>query len=288
MTFPRAARKAGAKAIHTQYNLSPLAGRSGVTTIHDVSFFIGPEWFLPRDRLVLSRFVPASAKRAAAVLTVSQTSRDEIERFIPSAKGKITVTPLALNPRVHPVERMAAEELLLSELGIKAPYVLTVGTQWPRKNTRLAVEAARLLPQSIPHRLVVTGKSGWEDVPESDRIVRPGYVSDEQLSALYSAASLYLLPSFHEGFGLTLLEAFACRCPVLASRGGAIPETAGSGAALVADWEPSTWSSEIERILGDSGTLEEMQRKGLQRLANFSWSDTAHRTIEVYRQVGSW
>ncbi|MCH8980257.1 MAG: hypothetical protein IH945_13615, partial [Armatimonadetes bacterium] len=177
-SFPTDALRRGARAIHTQYNLSPLAGKIGVTTIHDVSFFIGPEWFGWRDRLILRSQVPGSVARAARVITVSETSRLEIERFMPAAAGKVRVTYNALGDNINPLPAEDAERTVRRELGIDGPYLLSVGTRWPRKNMRLAIEAAGLLPGSVPHKLVVTGKAGWGELPPSDRRVFTGYVSD--------------------------------------------------------------------------------------------------------------
>src|SRR5687768_14380270 len=104
VTFPLAARRLGAGVLHAQYNLSPLVGKRGVTTIHDVSFLISPEWFKPKDRFLLSRFVVGSARRAARVLTVSETSRRDMVRLLPFAKDKLRVTPLARNPLIEPLD----------------------------------------------------------------------------------------------------------------------------------------------------------------------------------------
>ena len=284
-----AARRAGANVIHTQYNLSPLAGKAGVTTVHDVSFFIGPQWFTAKDRFMLRRFVPRSCARAARVITVSETSKREIEQFIPRARGKVVVTPNALNPAIRPWQRDAAQAHVRDRLGIEGPFLLTVGTRWPRKNMRLAIDAARLLPPSLPHRLVVSGKPGWGDDGDlaDPRIVATGYVEDDDLSALYSCADLYLAPSRHEGFGLPLLEAFACGCPVLCSTGGAMPEVAGDAAAIEPSWEPSAWAERIGNLLADSGTLGSMRERGYARLTRFDWQSTAAKTLSVYREVAS-
>lgn len=289
VAFPLAARRRGAGAIHTQYNLSPLAGRIGVTTVHDVSFFIGPEWFSATDRWMLRKFVPRSCARAARVLTVSETSKAEIERYIPAARGKVVVTPNALNPAIQPWDREAARRHAAGRLGIEAPFLLTVGTRWPRKNMRLAIDAVRRLPGSVPHRLVVSGKQGWGEEGDLDdpRIVATGYIEDDDLSALYSSADLYLAPSRHEGFGLPLLEAFACGCPVICSTGGAMPEVAGDAAAIEPSWEPDVWARRIESLLSDSGTLESMRERGYARLARFDWRTTAAKTLSVYREVAS-
>lgn len=287
VAFPLAARRMGARAIHTQYNLSPLAGSRGITTIHDVSFFIGPQWFKPKDLFLLRRFVPASARRAARVITVSETSRGEIEKFIPAAKGKVTVTPLALSPLLEPIPRAEARGIVESETELRGPYLLTVGTQWPRKNMALAINAASL----VPHPLAVTGKRSADFSPPSDPGLQSatmhstGYVSNRVLSALYAAADLYLAPSFHEGFGLTLLEAFASECPVICSSGGAMPEVAGNAASVEQSWEPDVWARSIKALLSDSGKLDEMRRLGKERVAQFDWRETARRTLDVYQEV---
>jgi glycosyltransferase involved in cell wall biosynthesis len=188
--FPLAARRGGAGVLHSQYTLSPLAGRHGVTTVHDVSFFVGPQWFRPRDRWLLQRTVPASCRRAAAVLTVSETSKSEIERYVRAARGKVSVTPNALGANVRPMPQAEAEAAVRA-LGAPEGYVLTVGTRWPRKNMALAVEAARLAGRPI----VVTGQPGWGSEPPG--AFQTGYVDDRTLTALYQCAALYLAPAFH-------------------------------------------------------------------------------------------
>ena len=162
-----------------------------------------------------------------------------------------------------------AERTVREELGIDGPYLLTVGTRWPRKNMRLAIEAAGALPVSIPHRLVVTGKAGWGELPPNDRTVFTGYVSDEELTALYQCADLYLAPSLHEGFGIPLLEAWACGCPVLCSSGGALPEIAGGAAEVMQSWEARDWADRIAELLSDSSKLGLLRERGLKRLGEF-------------------
>lgn len=285
VAFPLAAKRLGADIVHTQYTLSPLAGSRGITTIHDVSFFVGPEWFRAKDRFLLQRSVPASAKRAARVITVSETSRGEIERYIPAARGKVAVTPLACPSWIRPVDRDLARKTVASELGLTGPFVLTVGTRWPRKNMRLAVEAVDGLPGDLPHRLAVTGKAGWGDAELGRRGVATGYVSQALLSCLYSAADAYLAPSRHEGFGLPILEAFRCGCPVICSAGGAFPEVAGDAAIVERSWEASAWSETLGKLLGDPGTMQSLRADGRAREREFDWKETARRTLSVYREV---
>jgi len=285
--FPLAARRAGADVVHVQYALSPLIGRRGVTTIHDVSFFVGPEWFLPRDRFLLQKSVPAAAKRAAQIITVSETSGREVEEYIPAAKGKVKVTPLACPNWIQPVERSEALARVESALGVSGPYVLTVGTRWPRKNMGLAVETVSALPSELPHRLLVTGKAGWGNNELGPRGIATGYVDADLLSSLYSGADAYLAPSHHEGFGLPVLEAFRCSCPVLCSSGGAFPEVADNAAVVERTWEASSWSDSLRRMLIDPGTLQTLRERGNAREKTFTWEETARRTLAVYREVAS-
>lgn len=283
VSFPRAARKLGAQAIHTQYSLSPLVGRLGITTIHDVSFLIGPEWFKPRDRFLLGKTVPAAAARAAAVITVSDSSKREIESLIPAAKGKTVATPLACPPWIHRVEDASA--VVRAKFGLDAGYLLTVSTRWPRKNMNLAVRASELLSEGLARPLVITGKAGWGENEMGKHTMAVGYVDAETLSALYSAAGMYLAPSRHEGFGLPLVEAFTCGCPVMCSSGGSFPEVAGNAAIVEKSWEPDDWARTLSATLADSSKLDFLRQEGLKRASDFSWEKTAQLTAEVYQRV---
>ncbi len=282
IVFPIATRQAEASIVHTQYSL-PTVRAAGITTIHDISFKLGPEWFPAKDRLILAGSVPNSINRAAAVITVSETSKREIETAYPKAWGKIHAILNSASDAIQPVAN--ASELVSRELGLDGPFILSVSTQWPRKNMQLAIDAVRLIPASMPHKLVLTGKAGWGELTTDPRVVLPGYVSTELLCALYSAADLYLCPSLHEGFGIPLVEAFRCGCPVICSSGGALPEVAGDAAAVMPDFRPETWSQAIQEILGDSSKLSAMKARGLERAKSFSWERSAQQHLEVYRQV---
>ncbi len=285
--FPLKARKLGARSIHTQYSLSPLVGTRGVTTIHDVSFLIGPEWFKPKDRLILGQSVPIAVRRAKRILAVSETCKGEIERFLPRSKGKTVVTYNACPPWIQAVNPLEAKERVAKELGLESPFLLTVGTRWPRKNMKLAVDAVSALAERFPHSLAVTGKFGWGDDGLGSRGRAVGYVSTELLSCLYSAATLYIAPSRHEGFGIPVLEAFRCGCPVISSTGGALPEVVDAAGLIQDSWEPSSWTESIESLLDDPSKLELLKTRGFEREKWFTWKETAERTLAVYREVAA-
>lgn len=281
--FPNAARQLGALVLHTQYTLPPFV-QKGVTTIHDVSFLIGPQWFRPKDRVLLRSLVPSSIRRAAAVLAVSETTREDICRFIPEARSRIEVTPNALGDNIRPLPMQAAQEIV-ARLGVAGPYALTVSTRWPRKNMELAVRAMDLLPARLPHSLVLTGRQGWGELGLGTRSRAVGYVDDQTLTALYQCADLYICPSLHEGFGIPLLEAFACGCPVVCSQGGALPEVAGGAALVVDSWDPGDWAGAIARLLDDEPRRSQLSAAGAERVRAFQWQETAAKTLQVYRKV---
>lgn len=284
-SFPKAAAALSADVTHGQYIMSPIIRMPMVTTIHDVSFMVEPKWFKRKDAYLLRNQVPATIRRSKLVITVSETSKSEIESYFPGSVGKVRVTYNALGHNIRPMIQEQAVEMVKSRLDIEPPFMLTLGHIWPRKNMNLAIESAGMLPESLPHRLVVAGKSGWGDIQKNARTTFTGYVEDELLSALYCCADLYLAPSLHEGFGIPLIEAFSCGCPVLSSAGGALPEVAGNAAEIAPDYEPSTWANLIQSILTDGQKLDQMRKLGYERAKDFSWKSTAGKTLAIYEEA---
>lgn len=279
--WPLAARRSGANLLHTQYSLSPLVGNRGITTVHDISFLLGPQWFSARDRAILSRTVPAACARARRVVTVSRTSAEEIARLIPTARGK---TVSIYNAR-HPFLTVLTESegaVRRERLGITGPYVASVSTRWPRKNMELAVRAMDDLPTDLPHQLILTGKAGWGDQSVGKRARATGYLEWDDLAAVYQGASLYLCPSHHEGFGIPVVEAFALGAPVLASAGGALPEVVGEAGVVETSWLSSDWTNRIATLLRDPRKLDAMRAAGLAREREFSWTRSAEQHLALW------
>jgi alpha-1,3-rhamnosyl/mannosyltransferase len=117
--------------------------------------------------------------------------------------------------------------------------------------------------------------------------VATGYVEEDELCALYQGASLYLAPSRHEGFGIPLLEAFACGCPVACSTGGALPEVAADAAEVIRGWDPSDWSQAVQGLLRDSGKLQTLRERGYRRVRDFDWAASAEVLCRIYEECHS-
>ena len=231
----------------------------------------------------MQRTMPASARRAKKVITVSETSKADIVRHLAVPQSKVIVTYNAAPPWFTPMTREEASPALAGL--VTGPYLLAIGARWPRKNLALAIRAAELLPAALPHKLLVVGKEGWGKEGGGMRTVATGYLPNESLPPLYAGADLFLFPSHYEGFGIPMVEAFASGTPVLSSAGGSLPEVSGGAAEIIDSFEPQDWADTIVRLLGDSSKISEMRRKGLARSKDFSWADTAARTVSVYKEV---
>jgi glycosyltransferase involved in cell wall biosynthesis len=169
-----------------------------------------------------------------------------------------------------------------------------VGTLEPRKNIAGLLRAFARLPKQFPHRLVLVGGPGWNagsilaalEAPDlKDRVIRPGFVPDADRALFYSAADLFVLPSFYEGFGLPVLEAMTCACPVVASNTSSIPEVAGDAALLCDPRDDDALAQAIAHVLEDDALRSGMVRRGISQAATFSWRSCAETTLAVYRTL---
>ena len=266
-TLPRLLRRTGAALVHTQYAV-PVGSRCpAVVTIHDLSFEHGSAHMALKDRLVFRRVVPRAARVARRVLTVSERTRADIVRLYGLPEEKVVVTPNGVDPAFTP-----GSNLMLGT------YVLAVGAVQPRKNqlTALAAAEAAMLP------LVVAGPVKDEALAarlrEAGADLR-GYVSQEELAELYRGAACLVQPSRFEGFGLPMLEAMASGTPVVALDEPALREVAGDAAVFV---DEEHLADGVRRALAER---EQLVVAGLERVRKFSWSATAERTLEVYREA---
>ena len=265
-SLPRLLRRLGADLVHTQYALPLRCPCPGVVTIHDLSFERDGSLLPRRDRLVFRRVVPASARRAARVLTVSERSRADILELYGLPPASVVVTPNGVDPAFSPGD------------GGSRDYVLAVGAIQPRKNQLAALDAARAV--GLP--LVVVGP---EKDPGLARQLRErgatlrGYVEIEELAALYRGAACLVQASHYEGFGLPVLEAMASGTPVVTVRDEALLEVVGDAAVVVAD---DALAEGVRKALADRDRLA---AAGLERARSFSWRTAAERTVDVYREA---
>ncbi len=271
------------------------AGRQ-VITIHDLAPLHWPEHYL---RLPYARvghaWAYALARRADAIIAVSEaTRRDVVERLgVPEAR--VTVIPEAVDPSFAPPPRDEAATVIAARFGLVEPYVLYVGQFDPRKNMDGLVSAfARAAERQPDLQLVVAGELGKlapflraalerGRVP-MDRVVLAGLVTDEELAALYTAAECLLHPALLEGFGLTPLESLAAGTPVVGFRAGAVEEVVGHAGVLVDGSRPEELGDALVAYLSDDALRARLRERARPRAALFSWDRAARDTLAVYKR----
>ena len=226
---------------------------------------------------------PAIA-RAGALLCISEWTREDLIAHFPKSAAKSEAIPLAASPQPQ-VDADAA----VARLGLERPYLLAVGTLEPRKNLGRLIEAWSRLPAGVreSHTLALVGPTGWE----LDEVLAPvkaaqddvrlvGFVSDEDLAALYERCAVFCYPSLYEGFGLPVLEAMQAGAPVICSNTSSLPEVGGDAVAYVNPLDSDEIARVIERVLEDPEERARLSAAGRARAQQFSWDETARRTFE--------
>ncbi len=257
----------GADVLHCPTYRAPLRSRTPVVvTVHDLAVFRRPETFNRWTRTYSRAIVPKVVRAARRVIAVSDFTRRELLEIVGVPEERVRVVPNAVEAVFSPAGRESEGE-----------YVLAVGTLEPRKNLQRLAEAV----DRLGLELRVVGVRGWGrvELPGSARWL--GEVPDDELAALYRGARCLAYPSLYEGFGIPVLEAMACGCPVVTSAGGACEEVAGGAAVLVDPLDVASIAGGIERV---DATLRE---PGLERARQFSWAASAAATVEVYREAAA-
>ncbi len=279
------------------FTLPPLAAAHGVVTVHDLSYVIRPQDAHPRQRRFLEKAVPKSIDRARLIIAVSEaTKRDLMQRY-GVRPHRIRVVPNAVPDWFGPVANHEELAAVRKQLELPECFVLSVGTIQPRKNIEglaraVSLASARCGVPTIEH--IHAGGEGWlcdrvyaAIEQAGDRVRFLGRVSDATLRALYSLASVYAYPSHGEGFGIPILEAFACGCPVLTSDSPATTEVAAGAALTVDPSDPEALADRLNILLTDESRRNELIERGHKRRWDFSWRRSAQRLTEVYREAAA-
>jgi glycosyltransferase involved in cell wall biosynthesis len=278
----------------TNYDIPRWHPVPTVVTIHDLSLLLHGDTHVQRLVERARRRLPSVARSASMVITASESVKREICEHLAVAPSKVAVTPYAPRSIFKRIDRAGTVETR-KRLGIADDFILFVGTIEPRKNLQTLLEAFAKIVSATQHcpQLVIAGKTGWlmDDffLPSAgglrDKVRFTGYVSDNDLNALYSSCSVFVYPSKYEGFGLPPLEAMACGAPVVTSDIPVIRETVGTAALLVDPSKADDLASAIVKLLDDKQARGRLSVLGQDHARTFSWLDTARKTLDVYRAV---
>lgn len=272
----------GDRLLFSPCNIGPVTVRNQVVLIHDAQPWLLPEAYSPAFRAWYRLLLPRLARRARAVLTISEYSRTQLERFgvVPPDKAQVV-----LNGADH-ILRIAPDADTLSRHGLTpGGYLLALGNLSPHKNLARLMRAAAARPAGQPPLVIAGGGNPRVFV---DAGLRPppgvrllGRVSDGELRALYTHASAFVFPSLTEGFGLPPLEAMLCGCPTVVSRAGAIPEVCGDASRYVDPTDEAGWTRAMVDIETSPERRQTLIEAGRRRATGFTWARSAKTLLEI-------
>ncbi len=273
---------------------SGLSCRS-VMTIHDVIFLRHKHAYSFLWKWYWTRNLKRSVERATRILCVSEQTGRDVEELLPAARGKVKAVRSGVNLDSFASFSEERGGEIRTGLGISSPYFFFVGNITVRKNIPLLLDAFEMIRESFSGSLVLAGSVSYGAGEVLRRVTGEGRmkgvhylgrIDDDQLAALYQGALALVYPSQYEGFGLQVLEAMASNCPVIASKGGALPEVVGDAGVLVDISSPKELAEAMSRLYREEAFRADLIRKGRDRLADFSWEETARKTMELYEQAG--
>lgn len=280
------ARHAAGALLLNLCNTAPLASRNMVATIHDASVYAVPRAYSRLFRTWYRFMLPRLGRRARQIVTDSDFSRRELERYtgISSAKVKV-IQGSGEHILAQPADPRIIERMSLRPRG----YVVAVGSHSVHKNLAGVAEVAKQLGTLGVDTLIAGGTNtdvfGSRSLTDHTHLRFAGYVSDAELRALYEHAACLLYPSFYEGFGLPPLEAMSCCCPVVAARAASLPEVCGEAAVYCDPADPSDIARAVQLVVGDSAMQEDLRRRGAARARQFTWSGAATSMFNLLDQL---
>jgi glycosyltransferase involved in cell wall biosynthesis len=294
ISVPRLAKRENLDIVYNPKLSVPLWTRSKtILVMHGAEQFEIPHTFQWWDRLYFSVANKLYCKRASAIISMTEIGARDIVRHMKADPAKITVIHEAYNKqcrRLTPDDTAQVRE----KYGLPRRYVLFVGGFNPRKNIGNLLRAFSLIKDFIPHDLVIAGFKRWkyaqdfkliDELGLQGRIHKLGFVPDEDLVAIYNMADLFAFPSLYEGFGIPVLEAMACGCPVVSTKTGCTPEVAGDAAVLVNPYDVGEIANAMRRVLSDGSIRAQLIEKGFERIGHFGWGKCARQTLNLFESV---
>lgn len=267
-----------------------------VVTIHDMTFFLYPNYHLRAKQIYFRFFIKRLVKRADAIIAVSKSTKRDFLRLMKASPEKVAVIPLG---RPSEAERCAIgrsdSSSVISKLGVNLPYILYVGTLEPRKNIQRLINVFKRLTEHWPQgHLVIAGAKGWSYAPIFDavkqhqlqsRVFFLGFISDFEKYCLMAKSDVFVYPSLYEGFGLPVLEAMSMGTATITSNRSSMPEVAGQAAVLIDPEDEFQLHNGLTALLSDRKFREDIGRRGQRRSAQFRWRQTAQLTLDLYKSV---
>lgn len=268
-----------------------------VPVFHDIVYFekeLKFREFKFFDNLHHSLMIPINGKISAINVAVSEFTAKRMHELLKIPKEKIKIIKEGVEEIFVPLKDKKKLTGVKEKYNLKQPFFFYAGSLSPRKNMINVLKAFEIVKNKLPHNLYVTGGYSWRDdevfkfIKEKNlekRVIKLGFVNDEDLVCLYNLADCYLYPSLYEGFGLPILEAQACGCPVITSTVSSCPEVGGDGSLLVNPWDVSEIAHAMELVATNSQLKHKLIEAGKKNIKKYSWNKCAQELLVVFESV---
>ncbi len=282
--------------LHSPDFIPPYRGaKKHIITVHDLTFLHYPQYLTADSRRYYNDQIAAACQHADHILAVSQATKHDLIEILRVPEGRITVQPHGVSARYRPLS--AAEVAPVRDaLNLPENYILHVGTWEPRKNILGLLKGYSLLREKMPDAppVVLVGRPGWlfgsvqkeiETLGIDENLLWRDAVSDEQLPAVYNAATTLVSPSFYEGFGMPALEAMACGTMPIVSNRSSLPEVVGDVGLLVNPDDPADIAEALYKGLYQDDWRIAQQAAGIERAQQFTWERSAQIALHAYTSL---
>lgn len=294
---PRDIEKERLDLFHSPTSTIPMVRKCPtVVTIFDLFTKINPSWFPAKVTIPLNILTGYAARHADLIITISESTKNDIIKYYNVLPEKIKVTYLAKDDVYSPIDDEEALRSIRSKYNIKKDFILYVGSLFLFRNIPALLKAFSVLvhEKGVDVNLVLVGRQFWQqfDLRElidkldiQEHVIYLGYAPYNDLPLLYNAAEAFVYPSLYEGFGIPPLEAMACGTPVITSNIASLPEVVGDAGILINPYSIDSLVEGLYRVLIDKDLQKELRRKGIERSKLFTWDKTAQATLEAYKQI---
>ena len=282
--------------VHTTSPMSRIpASYRGKTivTINNVAAYKTPDAFPKLSVMKHKTMLNFMVSKANKVIAVSQSIKKDLKDALNCPEEKVSVIYSGFDKRFSE-NQSAQKEKVMQKFGLEnKKYILFLGTLEPAKNISRLLEAFKIFKEKgQDYKLVLAGKNGWlsaeyrqmvKDLEIENDVVFTGYVVGDEIGSLFAGADFFILPSLYEGFGTTVLEAFASGTPAIVSNVSSIPEIAGDAAEFVNPLDAQNIADAMLKLAGDENLKQVLRGKGKKQVENFNWEKCARETLEVYK-----
>lgn len=299
LALPGLANRYNLDLLHSLHYTRPtILSCLSIVTFHDMTFFMYPQLHTRSKRLLFPLFIRSSARRAKAIITVSETTRRDAIRILNIPEHKILAIPHGVSAEFFHITDHTVLEAGCKKYNLPEDFILFLGTIEPRKNLPSLLRAYhRLLESGCNYQLVLAGHEGWMMGELQDTIQKlklgkfvhfTGYIPKDDLPVIYNSARIFVYPSLYEGFGLPPVEAMACGTPVVASDIPVNKDHVGDAGLLFPPDDEFQLFNHLDRLVKDRDLREDLSRKGIERSRAFRWQATAQSTLDLYQRAEAW